>query len=153
MTPMHVNDMAGTLRSLSKVIDLPESVQDNVLKTAKKEPSFRELIVRRNLTQRELARLAIRSAYFPGVSFEKSLRRIYPQGALTCHITGYVSPISRDEIERDSSLQQMPDLSTGKIGVEYAQEPSLRGMPGYERIEVNARGRPIRVVRYRSPGW
>jgi penicillin-binding protein 2 len=151
MTPMHVNDMAGTLRSLSKVIDLPESVQDNVLKTAKKEPSFRELIVRRNLTQRELARLAIRSAYFPGVSFEKSLRRIYPQGALTCHITGYVSPISRDEIERDSSLQQMPDLSTGKIGVEYAQEPSLRGMPGYERIEVNARGRPIRVLRDTDP--
>ena len=151
MTPMHVNDMAGTLRSLSKVIDLPESLQDNVLKTAKKEPSFRELIVRRNLTQRELARLAIRSAYFPGVSFEKSLRRIYPQGALTCHITGYVSPISRDEIERDSSLQQMPDLSTGKIGVEYAQEPSLRGMPGYERIEVNARGRPIRVLRDTDP--
>ena len=151
MTPMHVNDMVGTLRSLSKVIDLPESVQNSVLKTAKKEPSFRELIVRRNLTQRELARLAIRSAYFPGVSFEKSLRRIYPQGALTCHITGYVSPISRDEIERDGSLQQMPDLSTGKIGVEYAQEPSLRGMPGYERIEVNARGRPIRVLRDTDP--
>ena len=151
MTPMHVKDMARTLRSLSRVINLPDSVQASVLETAKKQPSFRELIVRRNLTQRELARLAIRSAYFSGVSFEKSLRRIYPQGALTCHITGYVSPISSDEIERDSSLLQMPDLSTGKIGVEYAQEPSLRGMPGYERIEVNARGRPIRVLRDTDP--
>jgi penicillin-binding protein 2 len=151
MTPMHVKDMAGTLQSLSKVIDLPEAIQTDILTKAKKGPSFRELIVRRNLTQRELARLAIRSAYLPGVSFEKSLRRIYPQGALTCHVTGYVSPISSDEIEQDSSLRQMPDLSTGKIGVEYAQEPNLRGMPGYERIEVNARGRPIRVLRDTDP--
>ncbi|MEC8672814.1 MAG: penicillin-binding protein 2 [Pseudomonadota bacterium] len=45
----------------------------------------------------------------------------------------------------------MPDLATGKIGVEYTHETQLRGKPGNERVEVNARGRPIRVFRDFEP--
>ena len=88
----------------------------------------------------------MRSALLPGVSFGKSLRRIYPQGALTCHITGYVSPVTQREIEKDKSLEILPTLSTGKTGVEYMFERNLRGVPGREKIEVNATGRPIKVL-------
>ena len=67
-----------------------------------------------------------------------NLRRIYPQGPLTCHITGYVSPVTQREIEKDKSLEILPTLSTGKTGVEFMFERNLRGMPGREKIEVNA---------------
>ena len=83
---------------------------------AARAPSFRPILIRDSLTQRELS-LAIRSAYLPGVTFEKSLRRIYPQGALTGHVTGYVSPVTSREIEEDNrALGELPDLATGKIG-------------------------------------
>ena len=87
----------------------------------------------------------MRSALLSGVSFGRSLRRIYPQGILGCHVTGYVSPVTKNEIEADQTLRALPDLGTGKIGVEFTHERRLRGIPGRERIEVNAKGQPIRV--------
>ncbi|MEK9962124.1 MAG: hypothetical protein VXB94_11220, partial [Rhodobiaceae bacterium] len=132
---------------LGQLVDLTEDDLARVRKTARKGPSFRPVLIRESLTQRELARLAVRSAYLPGVTFEKTLRRIYPQGALTGHVTGYVSPITSREVEENRSLGDLPNLATGKIGIEYALEPELRGQPGNERVEVNARGQPIRVFR------
>ena len=46
-----------------------------------------------------------------------------------------------------SHWRKTPYLGTGKVGVEFAHEDSLRGLPGRERIEVNAKGQPIRVLR------
>ena len=151
ITPLYAGDVDKALAQLASLIDLNEDVIVQVLEKARKGPSFRPILIRESLTQRELSRLAIRSAYLPGVTFEKSLRRIYPQGALTGHVTGYVSPLTSREIEQDRSLGELPDLATGKIGVEYALEPELRGSPGAERVEVNARGRPIRVFRDFEP--
>ena len=67
----------------------------NVLDKAKQVPSFQDIVVRDDLSQRELARLAVRSALLSGVSFGRSLRRIYPQGIARCHVTGYVSPVTK----------------------------------------------------------
>ena len=151
ITPLYAGDVEQALAQLASLIKLDEELVTEVLEKARKGPSFRPILIRESLTQRELSRLAIRSAYLPGVTFEKSLRRIYPQGALTGHVTGYVSPLTSREIEDNRALRELPDLATGKIGVEYALEPELRGKPGAERVEVNARGRPIRVFRDFEP--
>ena len=151
ITPLYAGDLEKALAQLASLVEIPDESADLVRKTAKNQPSFRPILVRESLTQRELARLAVRSAYLPGVSFERTLRRIYPQGALTGHVTGYVSPITRREVEENKSLGELPDLATGKIGVEYTHETQLRGKPGNERVEVNARGRPIRVFRDFEP--
>ena len=151
LTPLYAGDVDQALAQLASLIDLNEAVIEQVREKAKRGPSFRPILITESLTQRELSRLAVRSAYLPGVTFEKSLRRIYPQGSLTGHVTGYVSPLTSREIEEDRSLGELPDLATGKIGVEYALEPELRGVPGAERVEVNARGRPIRVFRDFEP--
>ena len=116
ITPLYADDLKETLKLLATIVDLPELRQAYVLDMAKTLPSFREIMVRDDLSQRELARLAVRSALLPGVSFGKSLRRIYPQGALTCHITGYVSPVTQREIEKDETLEILPTLGTGKPG-------------------------------------
>ena len=145
VTPLYTHDLRETLKLLSAIVDLTEARQSYVLDKSKTLPSFREITIRDDLSQRELARLAVRSALLPGVTFGKSLRRIYPQGALTCHVTGYVSPVTKREIEKDKSLEILPTLGTGKTGVERAFESNLRGLPGREKIEVNATGRPIKV--------
>ena len=151
ITPLYAGDLDRALAQLGQLVDLTEDDLARVRETARKGPSFRSILIRESLTQRELARLAVRSAYLPGVTFEKTLRRIYPQGALTGHVTGYVSPITSREVEENRSLGDLPNLATGKIGIEYALEPELRGQPGNERVEVNARGQPIRVFRDFEP--
>ena len=151
ITPLYAGDLDRALAQLGQLVDLTEDDLVRVRAAARKGPSFRPIMVRENLTQRELARLAIRAAYLPGVTFEKTLRRIYPQGALTGHVTGYVSPITSEEVEENRALRDLPNLATGKIGVEFALESELRGQPGNERVEVNARGQPIRVFRDFEP--
>ncbi len=150
ITPLYVSDVGKTLKDLAKIVDLSEDQQRDVLVAANQGPSFRNIIVRNNLSQRELARLAVRSPLLKGVSFGKSLRRIYPQGSLACHVTGYVSPVTASEIDRNPELEKTPHLGTGKVGVELMQEEKLRGIPGQERIEVNAKGNPIRVLRHKD---
>lgn len=151
VTPLHAKNLPNVLAHLADIVDLPESDQLAVMETARKQAKFRPITVRSDLTQRELSRLAIRSAYLPGVTFKKRLRRIYPQGALTGHITGYVSPITEGELDEDRTLRTMPDLDTGKIGVEQALEMELRGKAGNERVEVNARGMQVRVFKDVNP--
>ncbi|MDC1382645.1 penicillin-binding protein 2 [Candidatus Puniceispirillum sp.] len=147
LTPLYVDDVQKTLIDLAKIVNLSRDLQRDVIVAARKGPSFRHIIIRDDLSQRELARLAVRSPLLNGVSFGKSLRRIYPQGSLACHITGYVSPITANEIDQNPVLAKTPYLATGKVGVELAQEEKLRGMSGRERIEVNALGHPIQVLR------
>ena len=110
ITPLYADDLKETLKLLATIVDLPELRQEYVLDMAKTLASFREIMVRDDLSQRELARLAVRSALLPGVSFGKSLRRIYPQGALTCHVTGYVSSVTQREIEKDETLEILPNI-------------------------------------------
>ena len=76
ITPLYADDLKETLKLLATIVDLPEFRQKYVLDMAKTLPSFREIMVRDDLSQRELARLAVRSALLPRFSFGKSLRRI-----------------------------------------------------------------------------
>ena len=105
VTPLHAKDLPQVLDDLSTIIELKPREREEVIAAAVKNPSFRPIVVRGNLTQRELARLAVRSAYLPGGTFEKVLRRIYPQGALTGHVTGYVSPLTSRELDLNPALQ------------------------------------------------
>ena len=147
ITPLHAGNLERALANLAAIIEIDDEAVKRVRERARTAPSFRPILVRESLTQRELARLAIRSAYLPGVSFAKSTRRIYPQGRLTGHLTGYVSPVTSRELQANAALGEIPDLATGKVGIEHRLEDELRGKPGSERVEVNALGRPIRVFR------
>ena len=52
ITPLYVADMSKTLVDLAMIVDLPEGQQRDVIKAASKGPSFRNIIVRDNLSQR-----------------------------------------------------------------------------------------------------
>ena len=104
------------------------------------------ITIRADLTQREVARIAVRSPELPGVNFERVEKRIYPQGVLGGHLTGYVNRATADEVETGVITRELANLFTGKSGVEKAFERQLRGYPGRERILVNAVGRPIRTA-------
>ena len=69
ITPLYVSNMKKTLTDLARIVDLSEDQQRDVLVAASEGPSFRNIIVRNDLSQRELARLAVRSPLLKGVSF------------------------------------------------------------------------------------
>jgi penicillin-binding protein 2 len=96
--------------------------------------------------------LAERSAEFPGVSVEVVPIRTYPNGSVAAHVLGYVGEVSESEIDSQKGRTDLKigDI-VGKAGAEAQFEKVLRGDRGFELIEVDAKGRPRRVVGTREP--
>jgi len=151
ITPLNVGNLKQALVRLSMLIDLRDNDIIEILKTAEAQPKFQPITVKQELTQRDLSRLAVRSPLMNGVSFSKRYRRIYPQAHLTGHITGYVSPITPKERDDEPRWSRLPNIRTGKVGIEYALERHLRGAPGLDRIEINSRGKAVRIINDKQP--
>jgi penicillin-binding protein 2 len=95
-----------------------------------------------------------RAADFPAVVATRTAVRAYPFGPLAAHVLGYVGKINADELaEREGEVGKPYVLNDeiGKSGVEQTYERWLRGTPGERRIEVDARGDPVRVISERPP--
>jgi penicillin-binding protein 2 len=74
------------------------------------------------------------AADFPGVSAAAETNRTYPLGQTGVQTLGYVGQISQLK-----PGYQLGD-QVGKAGLEAQYEPSLRGTPGVQRVEVDAHG-------------
>ena len=146
ITPAYGDDLEMTLRRLMKLIDLSEEEYKAIIEDAKGKASFLPVQIRADLSQREVARVVVRSPELPGVNFQRVEKRIYPQGILSGHLTGYINKATADEVASGVITPELKNLNTGKSGVEKSFETYLRGLPGRERILVNAVGRPIRTA-------
>lgn len=84
----------------------------------------------------------------PSVSAERVAVRRYPYGPLAAHILGYTGKITKEELDArvDSDKPYTLNDEIGKYGVERVYEEHLRGMPGTRQIEVDAEGKPVRLI-------
>ena len=99
-------------------------------------------MITKNLSQKDVSKLAVRSIEFPEVSFSMTKKRVYPQGIIAGHITGYIGPYS----EKDSKIKIKPNTSwfeVGKTGLEQFFDKELRGKFGRKRNEVTSKGHII----------
>ncbi len=91
-----------------------------------------------------------RQQEFPSVVTRRVAVRFYPRGRLASHVLGYVGEINGDELKERGEPYRAGDL-IGRSGVESTYEADLRGIAGERQIEVDRRGRPVRVIRHRPP--
>jgi penicillin-binding protein 2 len=112
---------------------------------------YRVVRVVSNLTLTQMVDL-IADPEFPPQLFPVPVwRRTYPSGALTANVTGYVAEISEDELKSKREGDYVGGDLIGKAGIEFSYESLLRGMPGEESIEVDARGRRVQEIDFKSP--
>ncbi|QSR27532.1 penicillin-binding protein 2 [Nocardioides aromaticivorans] len=83
---------------------------------------------------------------FPGVVVDRQSVRQYPSpyGINAAHLLGYLSPITKEELEDaeddgDSSVNGASVV--GRAGVEKEYDEFLRGQPGYQQVAVDSKGR------------
>ena len=95
---------------------------------------------------RTLARVEERAPFLPGVAVQVVPVRRYPYGSLACHLLGYVREVDQRELASGEEQGYLPGDLIGKSGVERAAERALRGREGGKQVEVDARGRPVRVL-------
>jgi penicillin-binding protein 2 len=109
-------------------------------------------VVKLDIPMTTAAYLAEHSAEFPGVSVDVVPLREYPFGTLAAHVLGYVGEISDVEIAARAGKgdYQIGDI-VGKTGAESQFEQLLRGDRGVKTLEVDAQGRPRKVLAQRDP--
>ena len=88
------------------------------------------------------------SELFPSVAVERTAVRRYTYGTRGAHVIGYVGEINDTELEDRADKPKTYERGNqiGKTGVERIYEDDLRGQPGQTVYEVDAQGRPVRVL-------
>jgi len=106
------------------------------------------------LTDDEIAHIAVNQHKLPGIAVEAQLVRYYPFGESIAHALGYVSEINREELEGMSEEDVRDYRGThqiGKTGIEKTYEDFMHGRVGFETVEKNNRGRVTRVLGRTDP--
>jgi penicillin-binding protein 2 len=84
-----------------------------------------------------------------GFSIDEVPTRKYDSRAGLANMVGYTGRVSPDDLEANPDL--LPADYVGKDGIEYQYDQVLRGKNGWQRIEVDALGRPVRVLAKQDP--
>ncbi|MDH1265527.1 penicillin-binding protein 2 [Pseudomonas sp. GD03944] len=103
------------------------------------------------LSEEQIARIAINQFRLPGVEVAAQLVRHYPQGEHFAHSVGYVGRINEKELKNLDPVAYSGTHHIGKTGIERFYEEQLHGEVGYEEVETNARGRVLRVLNRTDP--
>jgi len=116
---------------------------------------YAQVVLRNNLNETEAAWFAAHAFRFPGVELRARWVRVYPQGKSAAHVVGYIGRISEADV---SQLEEAGELGNyrgtdviGKKGLEKTWESVLHGKTGFQEVEVNARGKPIRTLKRVDP--
>ncbi|MCC5452476.1 penicillin-binding protein 2 [Rheinheimera sp. UJ51] len=151
LVPEQISDMPTTLQELSALIEISEEQQTNFLKEVRQQRRFNSIALKEQLNDEEVARISVNLHRLPGVTVEARLSRYYPFGDLFTHALGYIGRINTNDLKQLEENEQLANYAAsrdiGKIGLERFYETELHGVMGYQEVEVNNRGRLIRVLR------
>ncbi|WP_339081339.1 penicillin-binding protein 2 [Pseudomonas sp. TMP9] len=141
-------------------------VLDVIVEVLELEPDDRALFERRvrqgrrpfepvpvlfELSEEQIARVAVNQFRLPGVEVVAQLVRHYPLGEHFAHSVGYVGRINEKELKTLDPVAYSGTHHIGKTGIERFYEDELHGEVGYEEVETNARGRVLRVLKRTDP--
>ncbi len=102
--------------------------------------------VKQDTARRIVSYLLEHTLTFPGVEVRQNYLRDYPLGELGAHFLGQLGEISEKELTEQQFRGYSAGDVVGQSGVEYTYDKWLRGTDGSVRVEVDASGRPKKVV-------
>ncbi len=155
ITPTQVPNLDATIDALAEFITIEPKDRRRFKKLMEENKRFESLPIRTRLTDGEVAKFIARRFRFPGVDIKARLFRQYPQGAFASHLLGYIGRVSERDMGRiereEAEINYRGTEHFGKTGLEQHYEFELHGTTGYEQVEVDAAGRPVRTLSRIAP--
>jgi penicillin-binding protein 2 len=152
VTRERAGDWRATLDTVVEVLKLSseerELFEKRVLQGRR---PFEPVPIMYELSEEQIARIAVDQFRLPGVEVAAQLVRHYPEGEHFAHSAGYVGRINEAELKKLDPVNYSGTHHIGKTGIERFYEDSLHGQVGYEEVETNARGRVLRVLKRTDP--
>ncbi len=147
ITIERIEDLELTLMEIRELIGLSDDEMVRFRKRLKRrQRPFESVPVLFKLSQEEIARISVNRYAMPGVEIEAKLVRHYPKGDLMAHAVGSVRRINESDARRLDPILYSGTDHIGKIGIERFYESELLGKVGYQRVEINARGKIMKVL-------
>lgn len=155
IVPDKTKNLNEQFEQLKKIVDLTDEDIENFQKERRNYRAHRPVPLKENLTEKQIARFIVDQHRFPFASIVKIQHRYYPYGASLTHILGYISKINTQDKQRLEEENKTSDyvatFNIGKMGIERYYEDVLHGTAGNEKVEVNSRGRIVRLLEQHPP--
>lgn len=124
-----------------------EDLQTKVAKY-RRRPTYEPIMVKEDLTPSDLAFVDSHRdpEFFPELVLIHDTPRLYPQNGMGAHWIGYTGEISEAELDSAEFAKYNLGQIIGKFGIERQYNDALTGTDGERQVEVNNRGRELRVL-------
>ncbi|OFZ11891.1 MAG: penicillin-binding protein 2 [Bdellovibrionales bacterium RBG_16_40_8] len=146
ISPQYASNLEDTSQEVGKILSInPKIISDKVMQS-KKNGSFMPVSIKENLSFEEVFRLKKIRIDNPGLNVDETVLRYYPFEDNGAQLFGYVSEISKAQLDNYTKknagkiLLQQGDY-VGQSGLEDVWDFDLRGRDGLNFIEVDAHGR------------
>lgn len=130
---------------ISEMFAIPREELREKLKNLNRN-SPQQIVIKRDITQQESILFETSNSQFPGFSVKSIPIREYINPEMFSHALGYTGVISESELVDNESEDYDINDFIGKSGIELSYEKYLRGINGNSQVEVDATGRPMKVL-------
>src|SRR3990167_9212826 len=155
INPRKTTNMEATISELSTLVEITPRDRRRFKKLLAERRNSETLMIRNRLSDEEVARFAAQQYRFHSVEIKARLFRDYPYGEKTAHLIGYIGRINQTDVdqleENDLAANYRGSDYIGKTGLEQSYESELHGTTGVEQVEVDSRGRAVRMLSRTSP--
>ena len=148
--PREAKNPGDVLRKLAGLINIAPDDFFARLEEQKGLPSSKPVLLRRDVGRDAMAVIEAHKLDLPGVIVGVEPRRYYVEGRLASHLVGYLSEVSRKELQSGNFSDYRGGDFIGKFGIEKVYEAQLHGKRGRQHVEVNAFGQLTRILKTES---
>lgn len=141
---------------LQTLIKLKNIVEINLKETnekvfSKKNRPFEPVVIIPDVNEEIITKIAEQITELPGIIIQVNPKRYYIYGPLCAHILGYISEIDKETLIKKRHLGYKYGDLIGISGIEEYYDLFLKGTDGGKQIEVDVRGRQLRVLGNMEP--
>ena len=116
---------------------------------------YNPVTVARDIQQKTIAQIEEYAMDLPGVSIVEEPVRYYPNNSLASHVLGHMGKMPSanedDYLKRETGKKYLKGDTVGLAGVEKSYEEQLKGIDGYQKVQVDALGRITKELEVKEP--
>lgn len=142
-----VEDLEAMIQRVRGIVTLSEEQVEQFYQRVKRSRRPGEPVaLAENLSNADIAALAVDRHHLDGVKVITRLQRYYPQAGIAAHAVGSVRRMTEEDLRQVDPSRYRATQFVGKRGVEAYYESDLHGRPGFQQVETDAHGRVTRII-------
>ena len=145
LIPQEAKDKDAVFAYLSKISNKEKDSLRKIFRQRTISP-FAPVVLLKNISRETAIVIEENKFRFPGLFIQENIRRYHPFGEINAHLLGYVGKISRSRLTQMKEYGYAMQDVVGYSGVEEYYDHFLKGEDGGLQIEVNNKGKQVRVL-------